>query len=63
MATRNSEVLASFVEYCQKNPQERFWQALRNWTGYNFIYVSNVPPYSFSEEVIKDTFYWEGQNS
>ena len=32
MTTRNSEKLESFVAYCQSNPNQRFWQALRNWT-------------------------------
>jgi hypothetical protein len=48
--SRNSVVLASFVAYCKAHPDERFWQALRNWCGkYNFIYA-NI-----------DTFYWEGR--
>ena len=36
--THNSEVLASFAEYCKEHPDERFWQALRNWSGYPFIF-------------------------
>jgi len=29
------ETLESFVKYCEENPEQRFWQALRNWAdGY-----------------------------
>ncbi len=30
---RNNAVLADFVRYCEEHPQERFWQALRNWAN------------------------------
>jgi hypothetical protein len=30
---RSGECLRSFVDYCIKHPEERFWQALRNWCG------------------------------
>lgn len=36
-ATRNSEALASFAAYCFNNPDQRFWQALRNWSRYDQI--------------------------
>jgi hypothetical protein len=58
--TRNSEVLASFVAYCEANPEQRFWQALRNWTKYNFVLVSNQPPSPWAG--FEDTFYWEGKD-
>ena len=57
---RNEQLLDSFTSYCEANPNQRFWQALRNWVGWGFIYASN-----FSEEEmdsqghLKDTFYWE----
>ncbi len=63
LPTRNSEVLKSFVAYCEAHPHERFWQALRNWTQYQFIYVSNDSPYTPLEEtILYDTFFWEGRN-
>lgn len=58
MRTRNSEVLESFVAYCKANPSQRFWQALRNWSSYNFIYVSDLGV----GNKIQDTFYWEGKD-
>jgi len=54
--TRNSEVLTSFTEYCKKNPEERFWQALRNWSNFSFVFVSDSVGI-----VEQDTFYWEGK--
>ena len=53
--TRNSTVLEDFIQYCKYHPDERFWQALRNWSGYPFIYA--VSPKGDGE----DTFYWEGK--
>lgn len=53
MANRNSEVLADFVAYCEAHPDDRFWQALRNWAGVGYVIVQGMPP--------QDTFYWEGK--
>jgi hypothetical protein len=51
-ATRNGRTLFDFVCYCICHPDERFWQALRNWSGYDKILVN-------TEDGV-DTFYWEG---
>jgi len=53
--TRNSKVLKSFAKYCKEHPEERFWQALRNWSGYKFIFASNVLPVKPEQA---DTFHW-----
>lgn len=29
----NEETLKSFIAYCEANPEQRFWQALRNWAN------------------------------
>ena len=50
--TRNSETLKSFVDYCKSHPQERFWQALRNWAEVAFVCVSDG-------KSTEDTFYRE----
>ena len=57
--TRNSEILSSFIAYCKAHPEERFWQALRNWSGYSFVLVSDFSPTDKSQE---DTFSWEGKS-
>jgi hypothetical protein len=55
--TKSKTVLEDFVKYCFQHPEYRFWQALRNWCGHNFVYVSETP-YTW----VKDTFHWEGKN-
>jgi hypothetical protein len=61
MPTRNSEVLQSFVDYCQAHPDLRFWQALRNWSGQHFVLVADFSAFPGWDNV-RDTFYWEGRN-
>lgn len=56
-ATRNGRTLFDFVCYCIQHPDERFWQALRNWSGYDDIMVSDRGAASDHE---MDTFNWEG---
>jgi hypothetical protein len=56
MVNKNSNLLKSFIKYCEKHPEERFWQALRNWAGVAFIYASCVPE---GRGGMEDTFYWE----
>lgn len=53
--TKNSTLLASFIGYCQAHPYERFWQALRNWSGHTFILVTC----SRMTDGPQDTFYLE----
>jgi len=62
MSSKNKKTLDSFVKYCEKNPELRFWQALRNWSGYSFIYaISNVTlPYGTKQLI--DTFYFKGRD-
>ena len=71
---KNKEKLVSFIRYCLDHPDERFWQALRNWSGYYFIFgwqprkpltIKDDKGYFVDglEEVeelgLEDTFYWE----
>lgn len=65
--TRNSEQLKSFVDFCEKNPDLRFWQALANWCGWHSVLVSSKSPIILPEfsgllwrpEEILDTYSWE----
>ena len=34
---KNQELLESFSKYMAENPNQRFWQALRNWSGHDFL--------------------------
>lgn len=55
---RHHKVSTSFNEYLLRHPEERFWQALRNWSGFPFIYVSE-DLLTGTGGVAQDTFYWE----
>lgn len=58
--SKNEKLLASFTEYCIVHPEERFWQALRNWSEHPFIWVSDyIPIVEDRDEVLVDTFYME----
>lgn len=57
MNTSSSDLLKSFISYCEAHPNERFWQALRNWCGWGFVFVGNMGADGYVRPV--DTFYWE----
>ena len=55
---KNSKLLESFAAYCNEYPEQRFWQALRNWSEYNFIYGSReTDPEAGDLPKVEDTFY------
>ena len=56
---KNQKLLKSFTKYCEKNPDMRFWQALRNWSGEEFIYAVSA---SGEGWLWRDTFYREALN-
>lgn len=49
-------MLKSFISYCEAHPDERFWQALRNWVGWDRVLVANG---HLESDPLQDTFYWE----
>lgn len=58
---KSRDLLDDFTTYCRDNPDERFWQALRNWSGQAFIWASKSGS-DFDKSKPKDTFYWEARN-
>ena len=56
MKDKNSKLLTDFVKYATSHPDERFWQALRNWVGVDFVEIRKT-----KENFGKDTFYFEGK--
>jgi len=59
---KNLKTLADFVFYCAGHPEQRFWQALRNWSGHNFVLISDVNSYTWLDlNRVTDTFYWSGK--
>jgi hypothetical protein len=58
MKSKNAKVLADFTDYCIRNPEMRFWQALRNWARVaNFLVFCK----EYDQNNI-DTFNWEGKD-
>ena len=53
--SRHAAVAASFAAYLASHPEERFWQALRNWSGAESIGFGKR-----GESSMRDTFHWEG---
>lgn len=49
--------MLDFSSYCLQHPDQRFWQALRNWSGYAFVKVDD----GSAQAVTRDTFNWEGK--
>ena len=63
MKSKNKKILDSFVKYCNTHPNERFWQALRDWSGFKFIYVSDKSTSTDEKDIdivnsLYDTFYF-----
>jgi hypothetical protein len=59
MISKNIKLRESFNQYCILHPEQRFWQALRSWSGSPYILKSRyLPP----DPHIQDTFYFEGKD-
>ena len=56
--SKNEKLLKDFTKYCLKNPEQRFWQALRNWCRFSAIFVAK----NYGDEP-EDTFYFEGKEN
>jgi hypothetical protein len=41
VSNRNEEKLTSFSEFRSANPELRFYQALRVWSGYGAIFIAD----------------------
>ena len=65
MKIKSKEKLLDFVAFCIENPSLRFWQALREWSKFNFIFASNVKnirdimDLDKLADVLEDTYYIE----
>ena len=54
---KNNLLLLDFIAYCQANPDQRFWQALANWSGYNCIGQAETP----NGDNFQDLWHKEGK--
>ena len=63
---KSQKLLESFTKYCNKHPEERFWQALRNWGAFGYILAATTWSYEkghgFYDDIV-DTFYWENKET
>ena len=46
------QMAEDFLRYCKQYPDQRFWQAIRNYTGFPFVFVKT----DLDSDSI-DTFY------
>ncbi len=55
---KSKKQLDSFTTYCNEHPEERFWQALRNWSGHACILVADgYSPSLGAYRFLEDTFF------
>ena len=60
-----NKTLKSFVDYCEAHPQERFWQALANWSKSNYILIAQNSSWYYNDDQkfnLIDTYYFKGRN-
>lgn len=49
-----NETLKNFIKYCEEHPEERFWQAVRNFSGSDFIYRGSMTSKGEGTRVVMD---------
>lgn len=60
-----NETTEDFIRYLKDHPTERLYQALRNWSGADFIMYWKKEKYDISKAEklgLKDTFYFIGKD-
>ncbi len=57
--SKNEKLLNDFLIYARSHPELRLWQALRNWSGKNFILTADELLGSGKFDGIEDTFYFK----
>lgn len=56
---RDKETKDKFIEYLQNNPEQRFFQAVRNFTSENLNKYSSFICSTSGDGSFEDTFYWK----
>jgi hypothetical protein len=59
---RNGKTVLDFYIYCRNNPQLRFWQALKNWSGFSHILSADYDPEIDEFTNQRDTYNLEGKD-
>lgn len=60
MESKNQEVLDSLRDFCLEHPELRFWQAVRAWTGQDFVLFADIGEGNGYENY-RDTHYFENR--
>lgn len=60
MPKKKEDLFKEFQEYHKKHPNERFWQALKNWCKVNKIYIEKYDK-KVDDFIAEDTFYFESK--
>ena len=57
---KSEKLLKELTEYCETHPEQRLWQAIRNWSEQDFILFGSG---DITEKDFKymDTFYFTGK--
>ena len=56
MTKTGVDLARELLAYCEAHPDQRFWQALTNWSGMVFVYA--VPSLGSPQN---DTWIWKGK--
>lgn len=57
---KSQKQLESFTAYCKLHPEERFWQALKNWSGADYVFMQrSEKKNNLYITINEDTFYKE----
>ncbi len=56
---KNKKRLKEFTEYCNKHPEQRFFQALRNWLKVDRVLCEKTRKEDYGHKEVEDTFYWD----
>lgn len=61
--SKNELLLEQFTEYCANHPEDRFFQALRNWMERGYLLVSDGTDLGNGKYTeCEDTFYWDDKD-
>jgi|3_EtaG_2_1085321.scaffolds.fasta_scaffold78266_2 hypothetical protein len=56
---KSKKLLKELTDYCEANPNQRFWQALSNITGKYVFFADELDIETMKPQGLKDTYYIE----
>lgn len=65
--TRDARNKDDLLRYIEEHPEQRLWQAIRNWSGHGFVMVGELTEDERGNVIfpkgLEDTFYFEGRKA